>query len=197
MRVDAFEVTQQFDSGHAKHANVADDGIERDPVDGAHRFRDRLCADRLGARHRERRLEQGERVGIVFSKEVIDNLRDRRTVLMALLLPLLVGPGLFGALLLLIGRVAAEEAARTLDLPVAGAEHAPALVSYLEQNRVRVRAAPANPQAAVRLVFPYDGDDITQSMTCSSDSAFVCSRWSRAGQGVGPRRSSTSLLHQL
>ena len=39
---------------------------------------------------------------------------------------------------------------KPLELPVAGAEHAPSLVEFLRQQNVIVKPAPADPQAAVR-----------------------------------------------
>ena len=45
--------------------------------------------------------------GIVFAKEVVDNLRDRRTLLAALLYPFL-GPGLILLMVFAIGRLSKE-----------------------------------------------------------------------------------------
>ncbi len=86
--------------------------------------------------------------GIVFGKEVVDNLRDRRTLLAALLYPFL-GPGLILLMIFAIGRLS-KDAERPLKLPVEGAERAPSLVSFLEQNRVEIEPAPEDSEAAVR-----------------------------------------------
>lgn len=88
------------------------------------------------------------RVGIVFGKEVVDNLRDRRTLLAALFYPFL-GPGLILLMVFAIGELS-KEAELPLKLPVQGGERAPSLISFLEQNRVEIEAAPENPEAAVR-----------------------------------------------
>jgi sodium transport system permease protein len=90
----------------------------------------------------------GRGAGIVFAKEVIDNLRDRRTLLAALFYPFL-GPGLILLMVFAIGRLSSE-AERPLRLSVEGAERAPSLISFLEQNRVEIERAPADPEAAVR-----------------------------------------------
>jgi len=74
--------------------------------------------------------------GIVFTKEVVDNLRDRRTLLAALLYPFL-GPGLILLMVFAIGRLS-REAELPLKIPVAGREHAPSLIPFLEQNRVEI-----------------------------------------------------------
>jgi sodium transport system permease protein len=86
----------------------------------------------------------------VFSKEVRENARDRRTLASALLYGPLVGPVLFAMLISFIFVQQREKFERPLELPVVGAEHAPNLVRYLEQQGVVVRPAPADARAAVR-----------------------------------------------
>lgn len=91
-----------------------------------------------------------ERIGVIFQKEVLDNLRDRRTLGSALFGTLL-GPILLLVMIIIVGRTindARNEEA--LRLPVVGAEHAPNLIQFLEQQGVEITAAPADPQAAVR-----------------------------------------------
>ncbi len=90
-----------------------------------------------------------ERIGLVFGKEVIDNLRDRRT-LITVLLSTLIGPGMVFLLFTVIGHEGSERADRPLALPVSGAENAPSLVAFLEQNGAEVVAAPEDPEAGVR-----------------------------------------------
>jgi sodium transport system permease protein len=85
---------------------------------------------------------------VVFGKEVVDNLRDRRTFAAALLYPFL-GPGLILIMVLAIGELS-KEAERPLKLPVAGRENAPNLVAFLAQNRAEIEDAPEDPEAAVR-----------------------------------------------
>jgi sodium transport system permease protein len=90
-----------------------------------------------------------ERIGVVLRKELLDNLRDRRTLVTSLLTSLL-GPFMLFLLLTVIGQTAGERAERPLELPVADAERAPGLMAFLEQRNVIVRPAPADPEAAVR-----------------------------------------------
>jgi sodium transport system permease protein len=91
-------------------------------------------------------ISSGARV--VFAKEVVDNLRDRRTLAAALLYPFL-GPGLILLMVLAIGELS-KEAERPLKVPVAGKENAPNLVAFLAQNRAEIEDAPEDPEAAVR-----------------------------------------------
>lgn len=90
------------------------------------------------------------RVWTVFVKECVDNLRDRRTLLSALLFGPLFGPVMLVLLVNFAISMAVEDAEKPLHLPVAGAEHAPNLMRFLEQNNVKVRPAPEDPEAAVR-----------------------------------------------
>ncbi len=85
---------------------------------------------------------------IVFAKEVVDALRDRRTLLLTLFGSVLSGP----LVLLLLFKLISNEIDRAdqLKLPVIGAQHAPALIAFLERERVRIEAPPADFQAKIR-----------------------------------------------
>lgn len=88
-------------------------------------------------------------ITVVFHKEVTDNLRDRRALMSSLVYPLL-GPVLLAMIFVVVGKSVTERAEKPLELPVAGVEHAPNLVTFLEQNGAKVVAAPQDPEAAVK-----------------------------------------------
>ncbi len=90
-----------------------------------------------------------ERIGIVFRKEVTDNLRDRRTLVGAVFYPLL-GPLLMMLLFTVLARTFSERTEKPLKIPVAGAEHAPSLIQFLKQNNVEIQPALADPEGEVR-----------------------------------------------
>ncbi|HEO70895.1 MAG TPA: ABC transporter permease, partial [Candidatus Hydrogenedentes bacterium] len=108
------------------------------------------------------------RVTVVFLKELIDNLRDRRSVLTTLGYAI-VGPGMILLTIVLMGSIFHESVEKPLELPVSGRENAPALVQFLEQNNVILQDAPADPREAVRngdvdvvLIIPDDyGEDFS------------------------------------
>ncbi len=85
-------------------------------------------------------------IRVIFSKEVVDHLRDRRSVLGSLLLPI-IGPFMLWGIFELVSDLQRE---RPLQVPIAGAEHAPGLVRYLESNGVETLPPPADPEAGVR-----------------------------------------------
>lgn len=87
---------------------------------------------------------------VVFSKEVRENLRDRRTMMSTFLLGPLLGPVLFAVLAGFMISMEAERAEKPLELPVVGAQHAPNLVAWLKQHGVQIKPAPAEPEAAIR-----------------------------------------------
>jgi len=89
------------------------------------------------------------RIKVIFCKEVKDNLRDRRTLAGALAYPLF-GPILLALVFTLVGHTSSGNAEKTMLLPVVGAEHAPALIQFLEQNGAKIIPAPADPEAAVQ-----------------------------------------------
>src|SRR5687768_5965753 len=76
-------------------------------------------------------------VEAVFRKEVLDHLRDRRSLGAALAVPL-VGPVLLAAALHLLAAWMGQQ--RPLELSIQGAEHAPGLVRFLRSRGVQVSA---------------------------------------------------------
>lgn len=102
------------------------------------------------------------RIAVVFKKEVLDNLRDRRSLTSTVLYALL-GPFMILLMIVILGNIFKEETEKPLLLPVSGVEYAPALVQFLEQNNVIIQPAPDDPQTAVRtgdvevvLIIPED-----------------------------------------
>ena len=85
-------------------------------------------------------------IRVVFAKELRDHLRDGRSVLGALVMPVM-GPLV---VLLVFNFVAQMERDRPLEVPVAGAQNAPHLVAYLEAHGATVLEAPEAPESAVR-----------------------------------------------
>lgn len=88
--------------------------------------------------------------GTVYRKEVRENLRDRRSLFNSVLLGPILFPILFIGLAYFAGSKQQERAEQVLEIPVIGAEHAPNLVVFLQQQGVVIEAAPADPEAAVR-----------------------------------------------
>lgn len=88
------------------------------------------------------------RVFTVFAKEVRDALRDRRTALMVLVASVVTGP----VTLVLVAQFVSglEERAATLKVRMVGAEHAPALVNFLQRADVEMERAPEDYAARVK-----------------------------------------------
>jgi sodium transport system permease protein len=85
----------------------------------------------------------------VFSKEVVDNFRDRRTLVTALLMGPLLGPMLFAFVISLSIERSLSDADSTMQLPVIGAEHAPNLTRFLQSRSIEVVAGPVDRDAAL------------------------------------------------
>ncbi len=145
----------------------------------------------------------------VYAKEIVDALRDRRTLLVVLLSSVLLGPLV---LIALSGLVASLEArAERREVLVIGIEHAPGLRNFLERQTTAVRDAPADFEARLRdasladpvLVVPADfeaallrGD--TPALELVSDSAnrqaeSGVGRLQRLLQGYSRERAMLSL----
>jgi sodium transport system permease protein len=84
----------------------------------------------------------------VFCKELLDALRDRRTLVMVLLSSVAMGP----VVLLLISSLAStfEKRAEAREVVVAGIAHAPGLRNYLERQHHAVKEAPADYEAQLK-----------------------------------------------
>ena len=88
----------------------------------------------------------------VFLKEVLDNLRDRRTLASALLMGPIFGPILFAFVINLSVERSLEDQQTTLELPIIGQEFAPNLVSFLYSRNIDVVDGPENLAAAMDAV---------------------------------------------
>lgn len=86
----------------------------------------------------------------VFWKEVTENLRDRKTVMNALVMGPLLGPIFFVLMMSFMISKQLSSAEKPLEVPVIGAEHAPNLVGWLKQQGVQVQPAPDDAEAAIR-----------------------------------------------
>ena len=101
---------------------------------------------------------------IVFGKEFLENLRDRRTLVSALLFGPLFGPLLFGLMVSRMLNQTVVESDEPLRLTISGGEHAPGLTRYLEAQGVKLaveklseqeaRAAVRGGRAPVVLIIP-------------------------------------------
>ncbi len=89
-------------------------------------------------------------LGTIYKKEIRENLRDRRSLFSSVLLGPILFPILFIGLAYFAGSKQQERAEEVLEVPVVGAQHAPNLVSFLEQQGVVIQAAPEDPEASVR-----------------------------------------------
>jgi len=88
----------------------------------------------------------------VFFKEIIDNLRDRRTLASALIMGPIFGPVLFAMVINLSIDRALDDAETTMDLPVIGQEYAPNLVRFLESRNIDVVDGPDDVGGAAEAV---------------------------------------------
>ncbi len=87
---------------------------------------------------------------VVFLKEVLENLRDRRTVLNALVMGPLLGPLLFAGMVSVMTNRELDKAEKSLEVSVIGAELAPNLVDALQQQGLKLKPAIADPEQKIR-----------------------------------------------
>ena len=89
-------------------------------------------------------------INTVFRKEVRENIRDRRAIMNSLLIGPLLAPILFVGLMWFMDSAEKERAEKALELPVVGAEYAPSLIRFLEQQGTTIKPPPENPEDLVR-----------------------------------------------
>jgi sodium transport system permease protein len=103
---------------------------------------------------------------IVFAKEFLENLRDRRTLVSALLFGPLFGPLLFGLMVSRMLNQSVVESDEPLQMTLSGSARAPGLTHYLEVQGVKLsksslsedeaRAAVASGKTQIVLIVPEE-----------------------------------------
>ena len=88
----------------------------------------------------------------VFFKELLDNVRDRRTLASALIMGPIFGPVLFAVVINMSIDRALDDAESVMVLPVIGQEHAPNLMRFLESRNIDIVAGPEDAGGAAEAV---------------------------------------------
>jgi sodium transport system permease protein len=91
-------------------------------------------------------------VRIVFAKELLENLRDRRVILSAFLFGVLLAPVIFGLTTSLASKRVMENQDKPLRLTVSGLEHAPNLGRFLEENGAELKTVTMTADEAMSAV---------------------------------------------
>lgn len=84
----------------------------------------------------------------VFRKEMVDHLRDKRSILVAMIYPLM-GPLLLGVMILFVGGSIRVNEAAPLLVPVVNPGNAPDLVRFLERQGATIEELSSDPTALV------------------------------------------------
>ena len=98
-------------------------------------------------------------IRIVFVKELLENLRDRRVILSAFLFGVLLAPVIFGLTTSMASKRVVENQDKPLRLTVSGGEHAPNLVHFLEENGAEIKTAALSADEA-RHAVRSGGEDL-------------------------------------
>ena len=88
----------------------------------------------------------------VFQKEVMDNFRDRRTLMSALIMGPIFGPILFAFVINISLKQSMTDVTLALDVPVIGQEYAPNLIGFLNSRNINVVEAPETREDAITAV---------------------------------------------
>src|SRR5690348_12187592 len=104
----------------------------------------------VGGTARQPRARRINAIAAVWWKEVKENLRDKRTVMSALIYAPLFGPLMFVVLMNVMINHEMAKAEGPLKVPVIGAQYAPNLITALKQQGLDPQPSVADPEAAVR-----------------------------------------------
>jgi sodium transport system permease protein len=86
----------------------------------------------------------------VMLKELRELMRDRRTIVIALVMGPLLTPALMLGMGHLMSKRVSSQLEKTLEVPIIGAEHAPNLVAWLEGQNLKAMPVPDEPEEAIR-----------------------------------------------
>lgn len=90
--------------------------------------------------------------GIVFLKEMLENLRDRRVILSAFFFGVLLAPLLFALSMAWVSKQVVESREKPLQLPVSGHALAPNLMHFLRENGAEIVEVGLRTDEAVQAV---------------------------------------------
>lgn len=110
----------------------------------------------------------------VFRKEFVENLRDRRILLSALVFGPVLGPLMLAAVLQISVSRGEATFEKPMTLPVIGAEHAPNLIATLEAQDIKVEPRTFNEQQIREAIATRE---ITLALRIPADFA---ERWARS-----------------
>jgi sodium transport system permease protein len=79
-------------------------------------------------------------IGVVFRKEVIENLRDRRVIFSAFFFGVLLAPAIFALTTTMASKRVVQDQDKLLQLSVVGEQHAPNLMRFLRENGVEPKS---------------------------------------------------------
>jgi sodium transport system permease protein len=129
---------------------------------------------------------------IVYLKELVDALRDRRTLLTVVLSSVVMGP----AVLMLVSSLVAgiEKRAEAREIVVVGIENAPLLRNYLERQTYTVQTAPPDYEGQLQdsklghpvVVIPADFDALMARGLAPVVEVVSSAANQRAQTGTGP-----------
>lgn len=96
------------------------------------------------------RLSTWKTTLVVAHKELVESLRDRKSLVHTLITGPLLAPLVFALIINVMVTREVSRAEMPLPVPIVGAENAPGLVAFLQTQNVDIQPGPSNPEAAVR-----------------------------------------------
>ncbi len=86
----------------------------------------------------------------VYWKEVVENLRDKRTMLSSVIMGSIMGPLLMVGLMNMTVKMQKDKSEKPLELPVVAMEHAQALETFLLAQGVEIKTIDKSPEQVIK-----------------------------------------------
>jgi sodium transport system permease protein len=91
-------------------------------------------------------------IATVFRKEVLENIRDHRVILSAFFFGVLLAPAIFAVAATITSKRLAQTQEQPLELSISGADRAPNLIAFLEENGTAPKRVDYSADEAMRAV---------------------------------------------
>lgn len=91
-------------------------------------------------------------IATVFRKEVLENIRDHRVILSAFFFGVLLAPIIFAVTATITSKRVAQTQEKPLEISVSGADRAPNLIAFLEENGTAPKRVDYSADEAMRAV---------------------------------------------
>jgi len=90
-----------------------------------------------------------KKIQTIIKKEIRDNFRDKRSIMMAMVYNPVIGAGMLVFMAYFLISMIVNDVDKPIEITINGQDYAPNLIQYLKENNVEIKAGPDDPEAAI------------------------------------------------